>query len=319
VILEPRLNFALPKPDIARWRAGNTGTEGVWRFESNTPGRNVLITALIHGNELCGAWALKGLLEHGVRPAAGTLTLAFCNLAAFDAFDPATPDASRFVQEDMNRVWRSDTLANPQSIEARRAAALLPLVQQADWLLDLHSMHESGAPLLLTGPHPHNIALARALQAPQHVVVDVGHQDGVRMRDYGRFGQAHDNGTRSLLIECGYHGESQSRRVAQDITARFLQVSGCVAQEALPHDWWLPVPAQQQVLRVTGAVVAKSSAFAFARPLAGLEKIASAGTPVAVNDGQAVTTPYDDCVLIMPSLKQLRAGVTVLRFAREIG
>jgi len=28
-------------------------------------------------------------------------------------------------------------------------------------------------------------------------------------------------------------------------------------------------------------------------------------------------TPYDDCVLVMPSLRQARAGVTVVRFARR--
>ena len=64
--MNAKLEFHLPKPDIASWRVGNTGVEGVWQFDSGEPGREVLITALIHGNELCGAWALKGLLEAGV-------------------------------------------------------------------------------------------------------------------------------------------------------------------------------------------------------------------------------------------------------------
>jgi len=29
-----------------------------------------------------------------------------------------------------------------------------------------------------------------------------------------------------------------------------------------------------------------------------------------------VTTPHDDCVLVMPSVRQAKAGVTVVRFAR---
>ena len=66
--------FSLPVPDISAWRAGNTGTEGVWHFDSGQPGRHVMISALVHGNELCGAWALKGLLEAGVRPEQGGLT-----------------------------------------------------------------------------------------------------------------------------------------------------------------------------------------------------------------------------------------------------
>jgi hypothetical protein len=33
-------------------------------------------------------------------------------------------------------------------------------------------------------------------------------------------------------------------------------------------------------------------------------------------DGEPVTTPYPDCVLVMPSLRQLRPGVTVVRLGR---
>lgn len=81
------LVWALAPPDLTRWRVGNTGVEGVWRFDSGTAGRNVLITALVHGNELCGAWAVLDLLSSGLRPRCGVLTLARCNLAAFASFD----------------------------------------------------------------------------------------------------------------------------------------------------------------------------------------------------------------------------------------
>ncbi|HRM94862.1 MAG TPA: succinylglutamate desuccinylase/aspartoacylase family protein, partial [Alicycliphilus sp.] len=154
------LRFDLPAPDLSAWRAGNTGTEGVWHFDSGLPGRQVLVSALIHGNELCGAWALKGLLESGLRPQAGSLTLMFCNLAAFDRFDPANHDAARFVEQDMNRQWSDERMDAADSLERRRCAALRPFVARADWLLDLHSMHEPCAPLLLTGVQPRNLALA---------------------------------------------------------------------------------------------------------------------------------------------------------------
>ena len=42
-----------------------------------------------------------------------------------------------------------------------------------------------------------------------------------------------------------------------------------------------------------------------------------AGTVIGDNDGEAVVTPYDDCVLVMPSVRQALAGVTVVRFARS--
>ena len=318
------LQFELARPDIAAWRAGNTGFEGVWQFKSNQPGRQVLITALIHGNELCGAWALKGLLEAGVRPQRGKLTLAFCNLAAFDRFDPAHHDASRFVDEDLNRQWQVDRIESDGSLERRRAAELRPFVAHADWLLDLHSMHERSAPLLLAGMQTRNLELAKYLRTPQYIVVDAGHKDGVRMRDFGRFGVLNPKGddaqTRSVLLECGFHGDVSSRTVAQDMCVRFLEAADMLKkgdlQQLLPG--WLQADCERQwALEVTDAVVASSADFRFAAPYQGLECIAKAGTVIGWNGCEPVTTSYDDCVLVMPSIRQAKPGVTVTRFARR--
>ena len=320
------LTFELPLPDIAAWRGGNTGTEGVWRFDSGRPGRHVMISALIHGNELCGAWALKGLLDAGLRPADGGLTLACCNLAAFDRFDAASHDAARFVEQDLNRQWSVERMDSGDSLERRRAAALRPFVEQADWLLDLHSMHEPSAPLLLTGVQPRNLELARALRTPEHVVIDAGHQDGVRMRDFGRFGLPDDaaGDVRSLLLECGFHGDPASRAVAQDMCLRFLEQAGSLDAAALAATlpgWRLPDAPRQWALTVEGAAVARSARLAFTEPFTGLEVIDKAGTVIGHHDGPGqgdpVVTPYDDCVLVMPSTRQAREGVTVVRFARR--
>jgi succinylglutamate desuccinylase len=317
------LRFDLAQPDISAWRAGNTGVEGVWQFDSGKPGPTVMISALVHGNELCGAWAIKGLLEAAIRPEQGRLTLAFCNLAAFDRFDINAHDNSRFVDEDLNRQWSAERLQTANSQERRRAKALEPFVAQADWLLDLHSMHEAAAPLLLTGMQARNIELARALRSPEYIVVDAGHKDGVRMRDYGRFAdlcEASDNGTRSLLIECGFHGDLASRTVAQDMCTRFLQESKTISAETLAQllpGWRQADAAQQWALDVTGPVVCKSENFRFDQPYQGLEMIAQAGTVIGWNESEAVTTPYDNCVLVMPSTRQAKAGVTVVRFAHR--
>ena len=320
------LVFALPKPDITAWRAGNTGTEGVWQFDSGQSGCHVMISALVHGNELCGAWAIQGLLEAGIRPQRGALTLALCNLAAFDRFDALDHDSARFVDEDLNRQWLIERMHSAGTQERVRAAALRPFVEQADWLLDLHSMHERAAPLLLTGMQPRNLALARALRAPQHVVIDAGHQDGVRMRDFGRFGlpDALSPDTRSLLIECGFHGDLSSRAVAQDLCLRVLVEAGTLqadtAQVVLPG-WRQPDAPHQWALQVTGAVVARSQRLRFTQAFQGLELVEKAGSVIGHHEGEGmgepIVTPYDDCVLVMPSVRQARAGVTVVRFAQR--
>ena len=316
------LRFELPKPDLSVWRDGNTGVPGVWHFDSGRPGRRVMISALVHGNELCGAWAIAGLLAAGLRPQAGALTLALCNLEAFDRFDPAQHDAARFVDEDLNRQWQDARIDAGDTRERRRAAQLRPFVGAADWLLDLHSMHEPCAPLSLTGLQARNLALARTMGAPEHIVIDAGHQDGTRMRDYGRFGlpDAAAGDCRSLLVECGFHGDPASRSVAQDQCLRFLRAAGSMDAgdlERLLPGWRQPDAPRQWALEVTGPVVAKSTRFAFTENFTGLEVIARAGTVIGNNDGEPVRTPYDDCVLVMPSTRQARAGVTVVRFARR--
>lgn len=319
----PSDRFRLAKPELGAWRAGNTDVEGVWHFDSGRPGRHAMVAALIHGNELCGAAAVLGLLQAGLRPARGQLTLAFCNLAAFDRFDAADGDASRFVDQDLNRQWTPERLAEGGTLERRRARALAPWVARADWLLDLHSMHEHAPPLCLTGLFDENVALALALGAPADIVVDAGHKDGVRMRDFGRFGTAEGvaAGARSLLVECGFHGDPASLDVARDQCRRFLAASGVIdaldLDAALPG-WLGPDAAGQRVLRVTGAAVARTRDAAFVSAFQGLETIERAGTVIG-HDGEApIVTPHDDCVLVMPSLRQALPGVTIVRFARRV-
>ena len=67
--------------------------------------------------------------------------------------------------------------------------------------------------------------------------------------------------------------------------------------------------------------IARSEHFTFTAPFTGLEVFPAAGTVIGHHDGpglgEPVTTPYDDCLLVMPSTRQAREGVTVVRFARR--
>ena len=300
--------------DIARYRTGNTGVPYVTSLASGLPGPHVMVTALIHGNEISGAHALRFLLERGIRPHRGRLTLAFANVAAYARFDAKAPYASRFVDEDLNRVWDTATLEGPRaSVELTRARALRPIVDGVDRLLDLHSTSLAMAPMLLCGMPPKGLALARAVGFPRHVVIDAGHAEGRRLRDYDGFGEA-GNGRAALLLESGPHFAAASVRVAIEGTLRFLLACGTIAAAtAAPHLG--PPPAGQTVIRVTERVVPSHAGFAFTRPLAGFEVIAGAGTEIARDGETVIRTPYDDCVVVMPSATP-RPGLTAVRLGR---
>ena len=162
---DPLPRIELQAPDITPWEQGNTGVPWVHVLQGARPGPRVMVQALTHGNEICGAIALCWLLEQaqpGWRPSAGTLTLAFANVEAYARFNPAEPYASRCVDEDYNRVWADETLNGAgDSVELRRARALRPFVDEADLLLDIHSMGEPCRPLMVCGMVDKNAAYAR--------------------------------------------------------------------------------------------------------------------------------------------------------------
>jgi predicted deacylase len=306
-------------PGLDRWSVSGTGVDYVHERSGTALGPEVLVTALVHGNEYSGAIVLAELLGGGWAPARGRVTLAFCNVAAFERFDPVQPDASRFVDEDFNRVWAAGVLDGPRrSVELDRARQLRLFVDRASHLLDLHSMHEPCTPLLVTGTLARNIAFAQALETASQVVVDTGHADGVRMRDYGEF--AHAAGNRiALLLEAGQHWDPCAVSAARDVLMRFLVQAGAVGRSQAPEGWLLPDEKRPPApVVVTDRVVATSMDFRFVEPFTGGETIARSGTVIATDAGREITTPYDDCVLVMPSLRQLRPGVTTVRLGRRV-
>jgi predicted deacylase len=305
-------------PDLRRWAAGNAGLPYVWTFDGARAGPHVVVQALTHGNEICGAIAVDWLLRLGFRPACGTLTLCFANVAAFDTFDRADPFASRCVDEDFNRLWTAEVLDGPRrSADLARARELRPLYDRADCLLDLHSMTDPCPPLALAGQQCKGLQLAQALGIPQHIVVDGGHSAGKRLRDYAFFDDPGDP-RNALLVECGQHWERSAPVVAQQVTLRFLRHFG-MADSAFFDAHLDPAPAPpQQVIEVTAAVTIATDAFAFALPVHGLAVVPRAGTLLATDGGAEIRTPYDRCVLIMPT-RRPKPGETAVRLGRVVG
>src|SRR6185312_5628508 len=270
----------LKAPDIEPHRHSATGVDFIHSFDSGKPGPHVMVVSLTHGNEICGAIVVDRLLRQALRPVRGRLTLAFANIEAFARFDPANPFASRFVDEDFNRVWTPATLEGPRdSTELRRDRQLRPVVENADYLLDIHSMLQPCPPVMISGPLDKRLRFAFDVGIPQHIVSDVGHANGTRMRDYGGFGDP-ASPKNALLVECGQHWERNAERVASQTTWRFLRHLD-VVDRALAEKEIEPAPAPQKLIRVTQAVVANSPAFRFARSFTGLEVIPREGDVIA--------------------------------------
>lgn len=313
-----RIAVELEAPVIDAHRRSSTGVDFVHTFDSGLPGPHAMVNAVTHGNEICGALVVDRLLRMGLRPTRGVLTLSFANIDAFSRFDPGRPYATRFIDEDFNRVWNTETLDGPRdSTELRRARLLRPFVEAADFLLDIHSMLEPSPPVMICGPHEKGIQFAFDVGTPRDVVSDEGHANGTRMRDFAGFGDP-ASPKNALLVECGQHWERAAEQVAWQTTWRFLRHVGVVDRALAEREISTDPAPSQRLVRVTEAVVARTPDFRFAREFTGMEVVPQAGDVIAYDGTEAVRAPYDECVLVMPVPNNIKTGLTAVRLGRVV-
>jgi predicted deacylase len=309
----PEFTVRICRPNISPWVDGNTGIAGITTRYSGLPGPHVALLSLMHGNELAGAIVLDRLLRAGLTPTRGKLSFAFLNLAAFDRFDPQRPTASRFIDEDMNRVWDEAILNGPRhSIELDRAREVRSFADSIDVLLDLHSMLWPSEALILSGVPAKGRALATAIGTPSLVVADHGHVNGRRLIDYTRFSNPATQSA-ACLVEAGQHWEQMTVDTMLASVAGLLRHHGMVGPDApLPP---APRSVSPRVASVTTAVTAMTSNFAFVQTFQGGDIIPHRDTLIAMDGETEIRTPHDDCLLVMPSLRPSR-GHTAVRLGR---
>jgi predicted deacylase len=307
----PHFEVLLTAPRLDAWLPGNRGVPGFTTLESGQPGPHVCLTALTHGNEIAGAIVLDQLLRHEFRPLRGRLTIGFVNLAAYGRFDPRHPTASRFVDEDFNRVWDPDLLdGTRRSVELDRAREIRPLIDGVDILLDLHSMLWPSDPLMLSGAAAKGRDLALTIGEPPLVVADHGHISGPRLIDYPAFTDP-TNQRAAVLVEAGQHWRPETVETSLAAVMGLLRHVGM----AQPADAGA-VPAQAgRFAEVTMAVTAATASFVFLQPFRGGDVVAERGTLIAMDGHTEIRTPHDDCLLVMPSLRPSR-GHTAVRLAQ---
>ncbi len=314
--LPNELPIELTAPDITPFRDGNTGLDYITTLDSGRAGPHAMISAIVHGNELCGPIALEKLFHDGVRPARGKLTLGFLNVAAYELFDAHDPYASRWVDEDFNRLWSPDVLKSKRtSVELERARQIQPLLETVDLLLDIHSMQTLSPPVILTGTLPKGRELARDIGVPELVVADKGHAAGTRMRDFNGFADA-ASPKKSVLIECGQHGEAAAGDLAIVSSILFLRAAGIMDDKFGAEVAAKTYPAQK-LIEVTQAVTIETDEFTFARTFTGGEVLPDEGALIGHDGSREILTPYDDCILIMPTRRTYK-GQTAVRLGRFI-
>ena len=283
----------LPR-DLSAYREGNVGIPYVHRFESGRPGPHVLVNALTHGNELCGMVAVTHLLDSSVRPAIGTLTVSFANVAAYESFDRADPFESRQLVHNLNRVWSPEWLDGTEdSPELRRARELRPVLAAADHILDIHSTAQAVPPFWVYAGFERNAQAALAMGIPDiHLVMPDGLSTGTPVIQHGRHGRPDGTGV-ALVVECGQHFLQASADLATEVALRFLAHFGLIERDGA-------TAGPQRRFELLSVAVVKTEGLQFSRPLVGLETF-SKGELIATDGPDEIRAPCDDCTVFMPT------------------
>jgi len=286
----------LPR-DLSAYRQGNTGIDYVHRFASGRPGPHVLINALTHGNEICGMVAATHLLDSGVRPKIGTLTVSFAHVEAYDAFDPDRPFDNRQIVHNLNRIWSDELLGGTEdSPELRRARELRPVVAAADHILDIHSTSQPVEPFWVYPAFERNGVAALAIGRPSvHLLMPKGLGSGTPLIQHGRHGEAEGTAGVALVAECGQHFARSAAELATAVTMDFLAHFGLIERDPSA-----PAPGPQRRFELLETRMVKTVDFVFARPVIGFETFAK-GELIATDGPDEIRAPCDDCTVFMPT------------------
>ena len=315
----PDYPVQIARADLSPYRHGGTGVDYVHRFDAPRAGPHVMVNGLTHGNELCGLWVVKRLLDAGIRPRAGRLTLSFANVSAYERFDPTRLDM-RFVDRDFNRLWRDDLIdSDTQTVEAARAREMRPVVATVDRLLDLHSTWHALQPFFVLARLPRARQLADALGVPgRQLLLPDTWREGFHLIDYGAL-RAPAADAVGLIAECGQHFAQSSVDQAWATAIRFLQVTGVIdadqADTLCPG--LAPVPAQAiERFEIVQAVIAQSDNLRLTGSYAGFTRHAQ-GDVAAFDGDQAVLAPFDGAVLLAPR-PDPKPGQQAFAWGREV-
>lgn len=313
------------RPAIGRFAAGNSGLPFVFLYDSGRSGPAVTVLALTHGNEIAGASVLAELIDAGVRPRRGRLTLVFAN---YRAFGESSELPRRFIDRDFNRVWDPALLDGPGSDwELLRARELRPIFEQSDCLLDLHTTATDDPPFLISTAKPEALALVAKLPAPaRRIVFERPMHQGLLLIEACGLADP-DHRRVGLVAECGQHLAPEAVTVARSVTLDFLRATGVLdeaqvdalraerandrSDPARAPTEQCPATAPEQVYTARRMVIARTGEFRFSRSFRSFDEL-EPDEVFAWDGAEPLRAGFPGAVLLMPRSRPVAGGEAVL-------
>lgn len=197
--------------------------QGTKIFKSSQPGPTAGLLCMTHGNERAGLQCISRLLSTLQNLTRGRVIVTCNNILA-------TEQNKRFLEEDMNRVF-SPQRRIADSLEARRVRELLPVFDQMDIAIDLHSVITTPNPpsfTVIPGGTDSQIQLARQIDVPYHVLYPRYVNGTGSTSDYFV-----EKGKACLTLEAGFEPEIDIEKLTLNVR-RYLKYAGVLDAEIPP-------------------------------------------------------------------------------------
>lgn len=280
-------------------------------YAGRSAGVQLLVTAAVHGNEVCGTHALRRLIDEIDR---GEVVIARGRLTLVPVTNPlAYAQGTRNGHRNLNRALSPAPVV--REFEDTVANWLCPLMQDHEVLLDLHSFNAQGRPFAMLGPrdnreavepfaqsareeawvrrlgvdrvvdgwlstYARGVARRREEAGPVAATLDLNPNYGVGTTEYMR-----SQGGCALTLECGQHQDPQAPEVAYQAVRRTL------AHFGLTDDPAPAVAASIEMLSLHEVVDKRHAEDRFSRAWQSFDELQPGELIGTRHDGQEVRAP----------------------------
>lgn len=262
-------------------------------FEAFEDGPTLVVLGAVHGNEPCAPQAIRSFIQSLSTGAqklqkGRVIFVPVCNPQAF---------AQNIRQIDRNLNRSLYPKENKIAYEDHIDPILCRIMDEADYLIDIHSFTDPGTPYVLVhGNFEKDIEFASQLGLPDLIYgwAEAYAASGYALdplENQGTTEYARLNGkTISVTVECGQHVDPASIGVAQRIISSGLRALGMIegkAEKASPA----------AVFAIKDGVF-KAREGDFIKQWRNLEPVTKGDIIARYDDGETLAAPYDGYILL---------------------
>lgn len=247
-------------------------------LKSNKTGPNLVIMAGVHGDEPCGLQAFADVLP-ALSLSRGTVSFVLGNPNAIAIH-------KREFHTNLNRLFRSDdalSLTEKSTYEYQRSRELMPLLSQADALLDIHSSTTDKT-------EPFIICESQSYQCASYLPADTVVSGIDVLHPTGTDAYVNQSGGLGICIECGNHTDNTAKTVAVKAIHNFLQFF-----EVLDNTNAVPAVKIQRYIH-SDWLYRNQAVFTLRKSFSEFESLKK-GDVIGIDGQTEIIAPHDGCIM----------------------